>query len=219
MTQAIPFAKLLGAKARSRREELELTQDELARRCWTVGFPFTRSVIDAIERGTRDLNLPEVAALFAVLDLSLDDLRGAGRVALDRGISIDVTTFVGQLAGERKTWNVQMGDLSANVRPWKGTVTAYSESTVDFRRLVGAYSDAEIKAARRLGTTPDAIATAAEKLWKHSLDAERDQRVMEQASPDASARTIQALRGHVTRTLLEKLRPRVRPRRPKERST
>jgi hypothetical protein len=113
-----------------------------------------------------------------------------------------------------------MGTLSANVNPRKGTAAAYGESGADLRRLVGAYSDAEMKAARRLGTTPDAIATAAEKLWKRPLDAERDDRVREQAPENASTRTTQALRGHVTRALLEELRPRLKPsrRQPKGRS-
>lgn len=195
---------------RARRKELHLTQDEVARRSWTVGVAFTRSVVDAVERGTRELALPEFAALLAVLGMKLEDLQGSGLVALDRGISVDGDTLVGQLLGTQGTWSVVMGSTSAVVNPSSGTAAAYGPRS-GLQRIVGAYSDAELKAARKLGVTPDAVATAAETLWDRPLAEERDARVRDQVAKDASVRTLQALRGHVTRALLEELGPALKP--------
>jgi hypothetical protein len=66
--------------------------------------------------------------------------------------------------------------------------------------------DAEQKAARRLRTFPLAVAAAARKRWGRSLTEERDRRVSEHAPADATPRTLQALRGHVSRDLLDELR-------------
>jgi hypothetical protein len=67
--------------------------------------------------------------------------------------------------------------------------------------------DAEQKAAHKLGVSPFAIAATAHKLWGHSLTKERDRQVAEQATADTSPRTVQALRGHITRGLLAQLQP------------
>ena len=65
MDQAITLNMLIGQNVRARRAELGLTQDEVARRLWHQGF--TRSVVDAIERGTRDLSLLELASVLGAL--------------------------------------------------------------------------------------------------------------------------------------------------------
>jgi hypothetical protein len=66
--------------------------------------------------------------------------------------------------------------------------------------------DAELKAARRLRVPPVAVALAARRSWKRSLTEERDRRVAEEAPADATPRTLQALRGHISRGLLEELK-------------
>jgi hypothetical protein len=87
-----------------------------------------------------------------------------------------------------------------------------------------ALNDAERKAARTLGVPASAIALAARRLWGRGLTAERDRRVDEQIGGDATPRTAQAHRGHVTRALLAELSPLVvtlrepaGPRRPRPR--
>lgn len=64
--------------------------------------------------------------------------------------------------------------------------------------------DAEIKAARRLLVTPDEIAQRAIRLWGHSLTDERERRLNRTEGMDR--RSVQALRGHVTRQLVAELR-------------
>src|SRR5438045_3596951 len=97
MSEAKTFAALAGERVRAARIDQGLTQDELGTKCEPLGFAATRSVIHAIEPGTRQLELPELLALLAVLNLSLNDLlAGAGAVALDSGISVSADTLLGQ---------------------------------------------------------------------------------------------------------------------------
>jgi hypothetical protein len=72
---------------------------------------------------------------------------------------------------------------------------------------VDALGDAETKAAASLGVTPALLALAARKRWGRSLTAERDRRLADRGHTGAEPRTLQALRGHITRELLEELRP------------
>src|SRR5262249_21236795 len=62
--------------------------------------------------------------------------------------------------------------------------------------------DASYNAARHFKVPMEAITKAAEQLWRHPLSVERDLRI--QASGQ-SGRTVQALRGHVSRTLFREL--------------
>lgn len=78
------------------------------------------------------------------------------------------------------------------------------------RRLLEAahaekLGDAEGKAARRLRTFPLAVAATSRDRWGRSFTEERDRRVAAEAPPDATPRTLQALRGHVARALLQEL--------------
>src|SRR5712692_10565893 len=76
-----------------------------------------------------------------------------------------------------------------------------------------AAGEAEQKAAGRLRVPAFAIALAARRRWQRSLTAERDRRVFlqavaaaeEEAEGTQQPRTVQAVRGHLTRALLREL--------------
>jgi len=86
------------------------------------------------------------------------------------------------------------------------SVWAGAPATVKAKAVHAAAGEAEQKAARKLGVHPAAVALAAQRRWGRSLTDERDRRVMERSS-DESPRRVQAIRGHVTRTLIGELRP------------
>src|SRR5262245_12140090 len=68
--------------------------------------------------------------------------------------------------------------------------------------------DAVQKAARALRTRPEAIVEASHQRWDRSLTDEREARLRRRSELETgTARTLQAVRGHVTRELLEELRP------------
>jgi transcriptional regulator with XRE-family HTH domain len=93
-----------------------------------------------------------------------------------------------------------------------------------YQVVLASQGGAEVHAARVLNCSPLAVALAAERTWGRSLTAERDARVDERTGlPDfakgvdradrrglahpAMIRSVQAHRGHVTRDLIEELRP------------
>ena len=70
--------------------------------------------------------------------------------------------------------------------------------------MLSANGEAEQKAARKLGVTPQMIAQAAYDIWGRSLTDERNLQVEQLDWVDeTSTRQVQALRGHVTRQLLD----------------
>jgi len=66
-------------------------------------------------------------------------------------------------------------------------------------------SDAVRKVAIKLRTSPMEVVFASHGLWNKSLEEERDGRISQRAE-GRDMRTIQALRGHVTRSLLKDLK-------------
>jgi transcriptional regulator with XRE-family HTH domain len=199
--QAIPFAALVGPRFRARRHELGFSQDEVARRAGTLGFAATRAVIDAIERGSRSLDVPEWQSLLFALDTTAEQLlESAGPIARDGGISIEADAAL----GKRPAWRVTRGADMFTVTS-TGAISG-GRDTNALRRFVGAYSDAEVKAARALRVTPREVAEVAETLWGRPLHDERDERVRRRSPGEVSRRSLQALRGRVTRDLLDELR-------------
>jgi hypothetical protein len=73
-------------------------------------------------------------------------------------------------------------------------------------------TEAERKAARKLVVSPDAVLRAAVNRWGHGLADERDRRIGARAET-LSPRSLQAVRGRVTRALVSELRPVIKRRR------
>jgi transcriptional regulator with XRE-family HTH domain len=209
---AKPFHVVLGERVKARRRELRLTQDELARRIRGVGgLPWTRSVVNALERGRRELTVPELAIVLAVLDTNWPRLlSGAPTLALSRSTAAD--------AGELAEGVVGRGDLKKIIRVHPEMAERAAEglkrSLRQVRRLWSgatlgqleeaeqAISEAELK-ARKLQVTPREVAFAAYGLWGRSLSEERDARL--EIPADSSPEKTKALRGHTTRRLLAEL--------------
>ena len=87
-------------------------------------------------------------------------------------------------------------------RLWPGMTLRDAEDAKEAAR-----GDAVRKAARKLGVRPLVLSAAAQGQYGRSFTAERDARVAEQAPADAPPRSLQALRGHVTRAMLAELAP------------
>jgi hypothetical protein len=68
-----------------------------------------------------------------------------------------------------------------------------------------AVLEAERKAARKFGVEADEIVVAAVSLWGHNLSTERDRRALQEVGPGDDARRVQAIRGHITRELLNEI--------------
>jgi transcriptional regulator with XRE-family HTH domain len=216
--------KVIGANARRLRESDSLTQDELGTLGRRHGLDFSRSTVAALERGARMLDLGEVALLCFVLGCSLSDLLGgAGLVALSKQASIDASALplliadgpgglkqgairtpgldeaYDALAAARGRYKVEEKRIR---RRWPGATPAEI-----VRAESGGRGDPETKAARKVGARPFDVSMAALRLWDMSLTERRDSIVAGRITKDTPVRSVQAIRGRVTRDLIDEIRP------------
>ena len=169
------------------------SQDEVASRGWRIGLPWTRSTITALEGGRRSLSISELVLLALTLETSVTELlAGRGYVELGDGSELPLTDVRDVLGGDR-----DMAAVRKRIR--QGRHQKYQ------RAMQAVSGEAEQKAARSLGVTSQTIAEAAFDLWGRSLTEERDAKVDKEGPNLASARSVQALRGHVTRRLVSEI--------------
>lgn len=218
---------VIGASIRRLREDYGRRQEDVAAAARGCGFEWGGSTIANLEAGRRQLSAEELLMLPLILQvgLGLDELvplslllrgpvewvevtpqaRVKPMAAIDlvtgarprinpNGLDLPMTR---QTTRVREQWLSRVKELRA---VWPTTQRNIA------RALDGAGGEAERKAARKLGVPPEYVAVAAHRLWGRGLTAERDRRVADGADGE-DARTVQALRGHVTRQLLDEIRP------------
>jgi hypothetical protein len=227
--------EVVGANLRAARQEAGVSQDGLAHLVYNgFGLPWTRKTVRAVESGRRPLDLAEFVALVVTLSgtfetepskhpLDLPDtptgpptdrlLQGSGLAGVGESM-IDLERLRAILAGRPEVWAHRDGRNEV-IPATNLAVVAYGEAFREHYREKlepverAARGEAEQKSAARLGETPYMVAALAFELWGRSLTDERDARVAEQAPEGATARTLQALRGHVTRGLDDELAERI----------
>lgn len=206
-------AELIGQWVRQIRQAAGKRQDEIALAARVgYGLAWTRATIAAIETGKRNLLAEEFALLFAALKtagckLDVDTER--------QRLLREVTEFRSNqrlreilAPGEERLKRV--GSIWKRIWPetWKSAHATNRPSFKQIREVENdASGDAEQKAAAKLQVLPLAVAIAARRLWGKSLTQERDSRLLQEVSPNTDQKTLQALRGHVTRELLKQLEP------------
>lgn len=194
---------LVGQQVRKVREQAGRSQDELAGAARRAGLDWTRAAVASLETGRRGLSaeelilLPTALSILTGQDYRLGDLLPDAWIETPTGSSVHARSLRGLLAGE----SVAEANL---IPPWG-------------RRVKGArLSDLEIQGeavrhvAAVLNVSPKEIAATARRLWRHELTEERERRVVDRAGEGASPQTLRALRGHVTRELLDELRQTMR---------
>lgn len=202
------LAKYVGERLRFARESHLLRQDELASigRAW--GLDWTQATVAAIEAGRRRLTLEEFLLLPWVASGS-----GTGPAYALGGKSTAMQLsefFVGDPDRPvRLSAAVTMkGRGLQEIVAGRAALDDASVEALTRARLAerDQWGDAERKAARRLGRTSLIVAGAARKRWGRSFTEERDARLAAQATSATPPRALQALRGHITRALIEELR-------------
>jgi transcriptional regulator with XRE-family HTH domain len=232
MSKFLTVDQAIGQRLREARLELGLRQDQVAEAAARVGLGWTQSTVAAIEGGNRALSLGEWFLLstlighatgFVTHQFELAELLPAsGRVALSDETTADVEVLRAALAGrltdpDRKPFADFDTPFSRrfrdDMRRWSGEMKRLARlwpkmSLRDYETARdAARGDAERKAARRLGVPPLDLSVAAHGRYGRSFSDERDRRVADQAPDDAAPRTLQALRGHVTRAMVAELAP------------
>lgn len=230
MSRFLTVDQAIGQRLRELRLEHGLRQDQVATAARQVGLDWTQASVAAIERGDRELSLGEWFLLPTVIGFAggvtgpwpklAELLPDAGRVALSAETTADVDVLRAELAGRldydsrrpfgdydgpyQRTFNERTRRFTAELRRllplWPGMTSNGLRDARDAAR-----GDAERKAARKLGVDSLRLSVAAHGRYGRSFTAERNDRVAEQAPADASPRSLQALRGHVTRAMLAEL--------------
>ncbi len=184
----ISLTELIGCNLRDWRVRKSITQDELAALGRNGGLEWSRSIVASIENGNRSLIVDELVALALVGGPSPAELLSGSKSAR---VQVAEVTYALSVIRE-----VVVGPYVSRIKHQTLRTLLVEES---------AQLEAEQKAARKLGVTAEVIAATALELWSNSFTSERNERVEKLADPGATPRTLQALRGHVARRLLEEI--------------
>ena len=207
----VDLSRVLAQRLSAVREQQRLTQDDVADRARELGLEWGRDTVAKIETEDRELKLVEFLLLPVILKRPLADLLPPkGSVGLTPSVQVSAAA----LAGLLRSVVVGSPEAESLALPAKGNdvrtiaiVPAGWTAVKPVRPAIirwDALREAERKAAKRLGRDPIELSTLAHKIWGMGLTEKRDQLLTEQAKA-GDARTRQALRGWVTRTLDKEL--------------
>jgi len=182
--------ELIRGRVREHRTERGWTQDELAFRARQHGVDWTEDSVRHIEDGSRSVG-DDFIALLLIFRVSLGDFFGTDGPPV----------LVGQYKLERPAELAQIVD---------GTFFTSGlalERSLPLQEQQDRFRAAEEKAAKALGVSVSALNEASHRLWKWYLSDEREFRLDAAiGGREVSPRSRQALRGHITRKLLDELR-------------
>jgi len=197
---------VVGRNVRSLRAERGVSQEEVAEQLRLVGLPWSRAMLHTLEIGRRSLGLVEFALLVRALDVPAARLlRGNDFVLFDDAVFVPVGE-IGERGTVRQLWDLV---FTTTMRQAEGPVSVPIEGDQPQQLSYSARAtgEAERNVARNLGIGVMRLLSYSAVLWGRSLTSERDARVAERvADENPSRRTLQALRGHVTRELTTELR-------------
>jgi transcriptional regulator with XRE-family HTH domain len=190
----------IGGELRRRREASGVRQESLAYTAQKLGLGWTQSTVAAIEGGRRSLWLGE----FGMLPL----------IATESGVFIsrvlDLIPDTDEMVVAAPGLNLPLFLVRSRYGTEAEQENARPYTLTEKRHVV---TEAERKAARRLpGVSPEDVLRAAVNRWGRGLADERDQRIGPRAET-LGRRSLQAVRGRVTRGLVSELEPIIKRRR------
>jgi hypothetical protein len=184
---------VIGEGVRRVRERDGTTQEAVALAARRHGLHWARTRVALLERGEKAIPAEELALLPAIL------ADACGRpVGLAELIDPDAVIRLSDMVTVTGRELVELFAGAAPALPCAGPAAADETG----RRLRDA-GEPEENAARRLGVPLIDVVAAARALWGRGLSAERDARVA--AGPEVSPHRRSALRGRVTRSLVDAL--------------
>lgn len=199
---ALTWDEMVGERVRARREGRGWLQQQLAREMGSAGIAWQRGTVAAVEGGHRKASAPELVILAGIFDRPLwrfllaDDDGEPVSIRGEMRQPRDVVLEMGTGAPVHRT----LAAVSLTIRDGEDPRANQSGGP---ERGGASGTESDVKAARALGVEVGDLQRLAVSTWGHSLEVERDARVDVEG---ASARTVQARRGHVTRRLVEELR-------------
>ena len=168
------------------REEKSATQSDLAEKMRKNGFAWQTNRVTQIETLRRPVSLLEVVGLSRVFHVPVGRLlEGADNVDMPDGTTMPLKKVRGALVADPEF-------VVRDATP--AEIEQHKTNTDDLRKI-----------AKRLGATVAEVDEMSYRVFGKSLFAERDQRAGDLS--ELSPRSAQTKRGHVTRGLIEDLRP------------
>lgn len=194
--------------------ERGLLQEDIATAARWVGLKWSSTTVTQVESQSRQLGLEEFLVLPLVLRCSLSDLLSTNSpsqlIAFGFGTTLESETVAQLISAEGPQLNEgvvpMLPGLEVNLDPkikravHQGGLEPTLLSYLKVRE--GARSEAARKAAQTLKISAVDLTAYSLRLWGRSLTEERDTRAQEQAS---TGKEIRAVRGHITRALLQDL--------------
>jgi transcriptional regulator with XRE-family HTH domain len=227
MTTHRTLEQAIGGELRRLREANGVRQDTVASAAQMFGLNWTQSTVAAIEGGRRSLSIGELGMLPMIVTQA-DIYRPWVSRVLDFFPDTDEWVIVApgheaplksirwlygtQNERERAPGYKPPAKSSVRVTPATGTLALVGEPAQASGIGSDVETEAERKAARVLDVSPEAVLRAAMGRWGHSLANERDRRIGPRAGTLAP-RSLQAVRGRVTRELVSELKPVIKRRR------
>ena len=213
----MPFGTALGHRLRQVREESDRTAEQVTSHARLCGLNWERSTLTRIELGQRQVTAAELMLLPLVFGRPVAELLPTEPVALTEAAAVSPEGLRRVLTGPTRLrqWRLpRLWDaVASGLDRMKPVLAAHQRrypSASAFEILLAAEAgwtdETTGKAATRLGVSRETVAVAAQQRWGRGLVAERDAR-LEDAGAAPTARARQAQRGHITRTLLDELRP------------
>ena len=232
MEAAKGLGQLLGDRLKELRSEQGLTEDEVARRARQVGLSWSAATVSSFEAGRRKtVALEELLLLSYAFRVEPGDWfvgQGWAKLAPDAMASLGVIRAM--LAGsptdswmrisERK-WDIpefqdapgvlgaQFERLNDRIRVAKRYLGPGVSTETAIKAVEAAAGEAEVKAAYKFHVEPLQVSLESFKNWGRGLTQERDRRFGE-AARQVSFRSLSASRGHITRSLLKELAPKLK---------
>jgi transcriptional regulator with XRE-family HTH domain len=200
-----PLRDVVGEGVRRVREAAGLRQDDVARVARAHGLAWSQSKVAALERGDKAVSPEELVTIALVLGrASGRDVRVTDLLDSDETVTLTPCLRAPARSVARLLAGSGADDATSGIRQ--------TPARADHVTRAG---DAEEKAGRRLGEHAAVVVTLSRALWGRTLAEERD-RIVSERDPDASPDRRRALRGQVTKQLVEQLADEIRRQEPGE---
>jgi transcriptional regulator with XRE-family HTH domain len=194
-------AEVVGRAMQRLREESGRRQEDVAAAARALGLKWNQATVAAFEGGRRTVTADLLLALPAIYS------RVLGREFRLRELFSEPVVVAPELHLLPQQVEQALSD-------------SWPRVFITFRQDVPG--EAERKAARKFGVSVNEVMAAARRVWGHGLTYERDELLGLQDSEwleegvTVSKRTAQAVRGHITRTLLAELEQELQRQQPEE---
>jgi hypothetical protein len=195
----------IGQQMRRLREANGVRQETVAAGAKMWSLPWTQATVAAIELGQRGLSIGE----FVMLPLVF----GEAGICRPNGRDLDLEDFVPEYVDHNMA-NVPVvpNGYQMPLRIVRALLRGgLPPASVRGDRGEAGPGEAERKVARKLGCSTVAVVAAARGLWGRTLSEERDGRIGKRAKA-LDRRSLQAVRGRVTRALVKELAPNIKRR-------